>query len=193
MSSLSKLNQTLIQLAWEANKLDQKRGSQYQPLFDPSLFSNQNRYLLTPCVEESQQLLKKIEQEQCKLDPSITAIQFWCERLVSQITAIKKELDAPDVRKNEPDPFVITKHSIHKLQQDVRQHKDWLIQLETGLQIRKQGIEKCTTLNAQKLKRQEIMAYEGRIQRCQASLAKILQQIALREESDEMKTDINND
>ncbi|EAR56221.1 hypothetical primosomal replication protein N'' [Photobacterium sp. SKA34] len=180
MIDLSRLISLIEQLKLQAADVDRKRGESFKPLFDETLFKTRSK-LLTPCVNEVHnelQLLQK-EQQAGRLLPART--QHLCEKIVSQIQAIQRELATLNIRKKEPKNQAGWRRPINEIYQDLNQHKDWERRLKAMLRDKELLISRCASQFEQQQLQKEILALEGRISRCQAALIKIETDISNRE------------
>ncbi|MBC7004766.1 primosomal replication protein [Photobacterium sp. BZF1] len=180
MLDFQRLEDIATQLAHEAASTDRKRGEAPRPLFDEQLFHCRSK-LLVPCVNEIRDEIRALNREHKagKLHPSRT--QHVCERIVSQIQAVQRELATQQIRKNEPKRSAGWRKPIHELYQDLAQHQDWERRLAAMQRDKELMIARCTTLAEQQKMQKEVLALEGRLARCRTALAKIEKDISLRE------------
>ncbi|ELR67297.1 Primosomal replication protein N prime prime [Photobacterium marinum] len=180
MPDLKRLENILDQLAHEAAQTDRKRGEAQRPLFDEQLFLCRSK-LLTPCVNEVRSEIKALRDERRAGKLNTTRTQHICEKLVAQIQAIQRELATKQIRKNEPKRNQGWRRPIHELYQDLAQHQDWERRLAAMQRDKEMMLTRCTTLAEQQKMQKEVLALDGRLSRCRASLAKIEKEISQRE------------
>ncbi|MCD9500740.1 prepilin peptidase [Photobacterium phosphoreum] len=180
MIDLSRLQELIEQLQHQAAETDRIRGEAQRPLFDQQLFRNHSK-LLTPCVAEVAQELAALQKEQQagKLLPERT--QHVCEKLIAQIHAIQREFATQKIRKNEPKQAVRWQRSINDIYQDLNKHKEWERRLKSMLHDKEAIFNRCNSQFEQQQAQKEILALEGRINRCQAALIQLENEINRRE------------
>ncbi|SMY14985.1 MULTISPECIES: primosomal replication protein [Photobacterium] len=180
MIDLSRLHSLVEQLQHQAAETDRIRGEASRPLFDQQLFRYRSK-LLAPCVAEIAQELAILQKEQQtgKLLPERT--QHVCEKLVAQIHAVQREFATQHIRKNEPKQAIRKQRSINQLYQDLNQHRDWERRLKSMLRDKESLVNRCGSQFEQQQLQKEVLALEGRINRCQAALIKLEDEINRRE------------
>lgn len=180
MIDLSRLQLIVDQLKQQAAEADRLRGEAQRPLFDQQLFKNRSK-LLSPCVTELAQELANLRKEQQanKLIPERT--QHICEKLIAQIHAIQRELATKKIRKSEPKQYTQWQRPLNDTYQDLNQHKDWERRLKSMLRDKELLLSRCNSMFEQQQLQKEILALEGRINRCQAALKKLETEITQRE------------
>jgi len=180
MPDLKRLENILEQLAHDAAQIDRKRGEASRPLFDEQLFFCRSK-LLTPCVTEVRSEITALRNERKAGILQASRTQHICEKVVAQIQAIQRELATLQIRKNEPKRRQGWRRPIHEMYQDLAQHQDWERRLAAMQRDKEMMLNRCSTLAEQQQLQKEILAVEGRLSRCRASLTKIEKDISLRE------------
>ncbi|MDN2480727.1 primosomal replication protein [Vibrio agarivorans] len=170
MVELSKIDKVLTALSVQASELDKQRGEHHLALFDEQLFQTRSR-LLHPCVVESQHIVDSIKREQEQGTLTHERAEYLSEKLISQISAIQRELSTSMIRSQEPKHSSHFRKPIHVLHQDLIQHQEWEARLQQMLQT--------ATLQGQS--QQVIEATQQRLNRCRAARIKIENQITDRE------------
>ncbi|KHT61694.1 prepilin peptidase [Photobacterium gaetbulicola] len=180
MLDFQRLEELTTQLADKAAETDNKRGEAQRPLFDEQLFHCHGK-LLTPCVAEIREEIQALsrEHQQGKLDP--LRAQHICERIVSQIQAIERELATLAIRKNEPHPTRKWQKPIYELKQDLAQHQVWAKRLATMQRHKERALSQCRSADEQQVLQNEAATLAERLRRCKIALAKIEKQISMRE------------
>lgn len=180
MLDFQRLEKIVTQLADEATSTDSKRGEAQRPLFDEQLFHCRSK-LLGPCVEEIHDEIFALSREhaQGKLNPSRT--QHVCERIVSQIQAVQRELATQQIRKNEPQRTRSWRKPIYELKQDLAQHQEWAKRLTTMQRTKERAVSRCRSVEERQSLESEAATLADRLYRCRAALAKIEKQISMRE------------
>lgn len=179
MSKLDSLQPVLTQLAQHAAALDRQRGEQHQPLFDERLFRCKAR-LLVPCTEEAQSTFDTIvREEQAKLLTAGRA-EYLTERLLSQISAIQRELSTPDIRRQAPRHPHHFRKPINELYQELAQHQEWERRLMEMVRAKEQALATAPSFQ-QQAAQQALIATEQRLKRCQEAKIKLEKQITYRE------------
>lgn len=180
MSDLDRLEAVIDQLTKEAAQVDRQRGEASRHLFDEQLFFCRSK-LLTPCVNEIHSEIKALRKEHQAGKLQASRTQYICEKVVAQIQAIQRELATLQIRKNEPQKQGSWHRPIHKLYQDLSQHKDWEHRLAAMLRDKEMLFSRCATMIEQQILQKEILALEGRLSRCRIALIKIEKSIRHRE------------
>ncbi|AJR07892.1 prepilin peptidase [Photobacterium gaetbulicola] len=180
MLDFQRLEDLATQLADEAANTDSKRGEAQRPLFDEQLFHCRSK-LLVPCVEEIREEILALSREhsQGKLNPSRT--QHICERIVSQIQAVQRELATQQIRKNEPQRTRSRRKPIYELKQDLAQHQVWAKRLANMQRHKERALSQCRSADEQQVLQNEAATLAERLRRCKIALAKIEKQISMRE------------
>ncbi|WEM43086.1 primosomal replication protein [Photobacterium sp. DA100] len=180
MLDFQRLEALTTQLADKAADTDSKRGEAQRPLFDEQLFHCHGK-LLVPCVEEVREEIQALsrEHQQGKLDP--TRAQHICERIVSQIQAIQRELATQTIRKNEPQRTRHWQKPIYELKQDLAQHLVWAKRLAAMQRHKERALSQCRSAEEQQVLQNEAATLAERLHRCRMALAKIEKQISMRE------------
>ncbi|KJY83199.1 prepilin peptidase [Vibrio galatheae] len=179
MSIVKQLQPTLEQLAVNAAALDRQRGEHHLPLFDERLFQCRAK-LLVPCVKEIQATLDSIirEENAGKLTPM--RAEYLTERLLAQISAIKRELATTTIRKHEPKHSSYYRKPINELYQHLAQHQEWERRLMEMVRDKELALQYAPPFQQQSAQ-QSLIATEQRLKRCQEAKLKIEKQITYRE------------
>lgn len=180
MPDLQRLETLIDQLGKDAAQLDRTRGESERPLFDEHLFHCRSK-LLTPCVNELRDEIRALRMERRTGRLEAARTQYVCEKLVSQIQAIQRELATQQIRKNEPKRTSGWRKPIHQLYQDLAQHQDWERRLAAMLRDKEHLLNRRTSLTERQTLQQEVLALGGRLTRCRAALRKIEKDISLQE------------
>lgn len=85
------------------------------------------------------------------------------------------------IRKNEPKQAVRWQRSINDIYQDLNKHKEWERRLKSMLRDKEAIFNRCNSQFEQQQAQKEILALEGRINRCQAALIQLENEINRRE------------
>lgn len=179
MSRLNQLSNTLAQLASQAELVDHKRGEHYQPLFDEHLFQCKS-HLLLPCVHEIQATLTTLINEEQSGKLTTSSAQYLTERLLTQISAIQRELATLNIRHSEAKRNQEFRKPIHRLYQELAQHQNWEYRLMDMVSDKEQMLHSAP-LNQQPAAYQDLMITKQRLQRCRDAKVKLEKQIAFRE------------
>ena len=179
--NLKQLAQSLEGISKQAAILDRQRGEHHVPLFDERLFSCRSR-LLVPCVKETCATLDSImrEKEQNKL--TLLRADYLTERLVAQISAIQREISTTRLRKGEIKHSSHFRKPINVLYQELAQHQEWARRLRQ-LVIEKQIAASASTGFNKTEAQNVLLATEKRLERCEAALLKLENQITYREKN----------
>ena len=137
MKQFGQLSSLLEQLEQEATLLDNQRGEHHQALFDPKLFRCQSK-LLTPYTYEAHETLDKILCEQSSGSLSPDQAEFLSEKLLCQISAIKRELATTALRKSESTGKSFSQRNLNELYQSLAQHQQWEQRLKTLVKNKEQ-------------------------------------------------------
>ena len=180
MFDVTRLKAHVDQLLKDAAAVDRQRGEAFRPLFDEQLFQSRSK-LLTPCVEEISQEIKSLQREQQSGRLLASRTAHICDKIVAQIQAIQRELATQTIRKNEPKQNNTKQRPIHELYQDLAKHQEWERRLVGMSRDKAMMLNRCQSLAEQQILQKEILALEGRIQRCQSAVAQIEKQITFRE------------
>ncbi len=180
MPQLAKLQQQLNALAQQAESVDKQRGESYRPLFDQSLFRCLSRYL-SPCVNESLELLKTLQNEKQLGRLSSNHAEYLCGKLINQVAAIQREIATITIRRNEKLSANKPSVEIHQLYQNLAQHQNWQRQLEQKIRDAEQKLELNPTASNHREIKQYILTTEKRLDRCKDSTKKIEKQILEKE------------
>ncbi|MGF1690433.1 primosomal replication protein [Photobacterium kagoshimensis] len=180
MFDVSRLKAHVDQLQKEAAAVDRQRGEAPRPLFDEQLFQSRSK-LITPCVEEISHEIKSLQREQASGRLLASRTAHICDKIVAQIQAVQRELATQTIRKNEPAKNNTRQVPIHELYQDLAKHQEWERRLVGMQRDKTMMLNNCRTLAEQQVIQKEILALEGRVQRCQAAVTRIEKHISIRE------------
>ncbi|SHF71387.1 primosomal replication protein PriC [Vibrio gazogenes] len=180
MIDLSRLHDLIFSLEQQAIKLDEQRGEQHNPLFDPQLFRCKS-LLLVPCITELKNTYHEIVQSQEHQRLTTTQATYLTERLLNQLNAIQRELATAELRKKESHGLP-RQTSISSLYQELAQHQDWERRLQEMIFEEEQRLEtKSMGLTEKTSCQQAILTLEQRLIRCQQSRQRIENKITARE------------
>ncbi len=177
--NIEQLSVHLEQMAKQAALLDRSRGEHHVPLFDERLFSCRSR-LLVPCVKEAKATLGTLLREQNEGKLTALRAEYITERLVAQISAIQREISTTKIRKNEIKHSSHFRKPINVLYQELAQHQEWARRLREMVLDKEKAVETAPSFaraEAQKV----LLATEQRLERCEAALVKLENQITHRE------------
>ncbi|MGR5235376.1 primosomal replication protein [Vibrio alfacsensis] len=177
--NINQLSENLEQMAKQAALLDRQRGEHHVPLFDERLFHCRSR-LLVPCVKEANATLDAIIREQNAEKLTALRAEYLTERLVAQIAAIQREISTTKIRKNEIKHSSHFRKPINVLYQELAQHQEWARRLKEMVLEKQHALDTAPSFmrsEAQKV----LLATEQRLERCQAALLKLENQITYRE------------
>lgn len=149
----------------QAQQIDQSRGENSKPLFDQKLFSCQTRLLL-PCAREAQKILETLEQEQKNGHLSAERAEHLCEKLLNQISALKREMATLSIRQQEKRFSSKPNISINQLYQNLAQHQEWERRLENMVFDAQSQIDSSTDPIQRQALQQHMIASENRLARC---------------------------
>ncbi|NOH62972.1 primosomal replication protein [Vibrio sp. RE88] len=179
MKQFGQLSSLLEQLEQEATLLDNQRGEHHQALFDQNLFRCQSK-LLTPYAYEAHETLDKILCEQSAATLSAEQAEFLSEKLLCQISAIKRELATTVLRQSEPTGKSFSQRNLNELYQSLAQHQQWEQRLKALVKSKEQE-HKLATPRDKSLAAQTLQSAQRRLQRCQHAKIKIEKQISYKE------------
>ncbi|MGB2079556.1 MAG: primosomal replication protein [Vibrio sp.] len=166
-------------LAQQAAQRDRQTGEHHQALFDEQLFHCRAR-LLTPYVSEAKSTLESIIREhQAKRLTQLRA-EHLSQRLLAQISALKRELATSAMRGQEPKHWQHNRKPINHLYQELAKHQEWELRLKDLVLAKKYALSQ-TSGPAQVTAQKALIATEQRLSRCQAAKLKIEKQITFRE------------
>jgi primosomal replication protein N'' len=180
-NNFSEIGEKLNALGVEAAQLDRVRGEHHVALFDQTLFHCQSR-LLIPCVEEARGTFESINREQHNGRLTALRAEYLTERLLAQISAIARELSTNRLRKTEIKHSSHYRKPINSLYQELAQHQEWARRLRDLVSQKQQELNRAPAFNksqAQKV----LLATEQRLERCQAAIFKLENQITHREKN----------
>ncbi|EDP59042.1 primosomal replication protein [Vibrio sp. AND4] len=179
--NIKQLSENLTQMSNQAAVLDRQRGEHHVYLFDERLFHCRSR-LLTPCVKEANTTLDTIIREQDEGKLTALRAEYLTERLVAQITAIQREISTTKIRKGEIKHRSHFRKPINLLYQELAQHQEWARRLREMVLEKQHAVEVAPSFaraEAQKV----LIATEKRLERCEAALLKLENQITHREKN----------
>ncbi|WNJ95460.1 primosomal replication protein [Vibrio ruber] len=180
MIDLSRLHDLIFSLEQQATQLDEQRGEQHYPLFDPQLFRCKS-HLLVPCITELKNTYHEIVQSQEHQRLTTTQATYLTERLLNQLNAIQREIATVELRKKERHGLP-RETSISSLYQQLAQHQDWERRLQSMIFEQEQQLEIKPMHSAEKKScQQAILTLEQRLIRCQQSRQRIENKITARE------------
>lgn len=179
MNPFSQLSPLLDQLEQDAAQLDVNGGEHHDDRFDKKLFRCQSK-LLTPCVHEAHETLDKILYEQSTGTLTPQQAEFLTDRLLCQVSAIKRELATQSLRANEPIRKSFSQQSLNALYQSLAQHQEWEQRLKALVQ-EKESQHKCAPPKDKSFAAQTLQSARRRLQRCQQAKIKIEKQITYKE------------
>lgn len=171
-SLLQVLRTRIEELAQAIAPLSLQRASQAR--FDRKLFathSTQFKDYLLEVQGNMNQLQHSVEQ--AKTDQ----VAFLAEKLVGQIAALQRELATKELRKNEPQ-----KPEPENYYQKLATHQDYERRLQAMINDRESQHAVQTTMAGQQKLQREILALEGRLQRCRQALARLERMIERQEQ-----------
>ncbi|MDW6003706.1 primosomal replication protein PriC [Vibrio mangrovi] len=180
MIDLSRLHEVIHSLEQQAVRLDEQRGEQRYPLFDPLLFRCKS-HLLEPCVAELKNTYHEIVQTQEHQRLTATQATYLTERLLNQLNAIQRELATAELRKKESHGLP-HETSISSLYQELAQHQDWERRLQGMIFEKEQQLETQPMTHGERQScQQTILTLEQRLIRCQQSRQRIENKITAKE------------
>ncbi|WP_299998109.1 primosomal replication protein PriC [uncultured Cedecea sp.] len=162
-SLLQVLHSRIEELAVAIAPLSQQRTSQAR--FDKKLFTTHSTQLKDYLLE----VRANMEKLQHSVEQKRTAqVAFLAEKLVEQLAALQRELATKELRKNEwQQPEAVNFY------QKLATHQDYERRLQAMINDREnQYAVQETRVGQQKLQR-EILALEGRLQRCRQALTRL--------------------
>ncbi|WP_261817149.1 primosomal replication protein [Vibrio gallicus] len=180
MADFSRLSEKLTQLKHYAAQLDKKRGEHHLPLFDSGLFQCRAK-LLVPCVDEASRTFESICSEQRHQRLTTPRAQYLTERLVSQISALQREISTSHFRKDEPKHSSYYRKPINQLYQELAQHKEWERRLQELVIDKNNALEQASGFNRSHAQ-QEVLKTDQRLERCKQAIVKLEKQITYREQ-----------
>lgn len=169
---LQALEQQIATLASEV----QPRGDVPIPQarFDAALFANHGTRLRDYLAE----VQKNFAQLQTAVKDNRSAhVAFLAEKLVTQLTALQREMATQTLRRKNQPKEVAAVDLYHKL----AEHQEYERRLISMIEDRESLLGQQTTFAAQKKLQQELAAIEGRLVRCRQALARIERNIERKE------------
>lgn len=179
MSQLKQLVGTLEQLSVQAAALDRARGEHHQALFDERLFHGSVRLLL-PCVKEANATLETLIREEDSGRLTALRAEYLSERLLSQISAIQREIATQSIRKKEPKHYSHYQKPINVLYQELAQHQEWERRLMEMVRDKLFALDNASPFSQQQAQ-QALLSTEQRLERCRNAKIKLENQITYRE------------
>ncbi len=169
---LHALNQQIETLAGEIEPIG--HVSAQQARFDVALFATKGTRLRDYLAEIRQNLsqLNQVVKEKRQAQ-----VAFVAERLISQITALQRELATQALRKNNQTP----ERKSHDNYTRLAEHQQFERRLIGMIQDRESTLGQLATFSDQQRVQKELAALEGRLMRCRQALAKIERQIERQE------------
>ncbi|MFZ4834075.1 primosomal replication protein PriC [Rouxiella sp. Mn2063] len=162
--TLQLLEQQIENLAQEIAPIANTPAQQAR--FDVSLFATKG-YRLRDYLAEVRQTfaqLKTVVEEKRQAQ-----VAFIAERIVTQITALQRELATQSLRKADKAPVSRSSDNYARLA-ETQQFERRLIAM---IEDRESSLGKLTTFDEQKQVQKELAALEGRLMRCRQALSKI--------------------
>lgn len=141
--------------------------------FDNQLFHTRAVYF-RDYLEETENTLQQLRH--CVETHQHAQVAFLAERLVAQLAALQRERATESLRKNEPTPR-LQENFYEKL----ATHQDFERRLLAMISDRENRHAALTQPSAQQTLQKEIVALEGRLQRCRQALVRIERQIECQE------------
>lgn len=178
---LNEVGLKLDELAVQAAHLDRQRGEHHTPLFDERLFACRSR-LLVPCVKETKATLDALLREQKEQRLTTQRAAYLTEQLVSQLSAIQREISTTTIRKNEIKHASHYRKPINSLYQELAQHQEWTRRLKEMVLEKQRELDAAPAFLRTQAQ-QALLATEQRLARCQAAMLKIENQITYREKN----------
>lgn len=176
---LDELNAYLNDLSEQAAHRDRISGEHHQALFDEQLFHSRSR-LLTPYVIEAKSTLTTLIHERDAKRLTAFRATHLSERLLAQVSALKRELATSKMRQKEPRHWQHSRKPINHLYQELAQHQEWELRLKDLVLTQKYKLTQ-TSGEAQIAAQQALITAENRLSRCQAAKLKIEKKITFRE------------
>ncbi|WP_434355998.1 primosomal replication protein [Parasalinivibrio latis] len=178
---LATLNNLLTEMAKQAAQTDRSRKEGWEPLFDEQLFYCRSS-LLTPYVAEAKHNLETLETEQRENRLSAARASHLCERLLNQVTALKREQSTGRLRtKFRNTTYRKPSVTARQLYENLAQHREWERRLENMVREEELRHANCASWDEQQACQQKILATESRLQRCRDAITNIEKQIAKKE------------
>ena len=170
-SLLQALRTRIEELAVAIAPLSHQRASQAR--FDRKLFATHSTQLKDYLLEVRMNMDKlQYSVEQARTDQ----VAFLAEKLVVQLAALQRELATKELRKSERQL-----PEAENYYQKLATHQDYERRLQTMINDRESQHAVQTTLIGQQKLQREILALEGRLQRCRQALARLERVIERRE------------
>lgn len=162
-SLLNALRTRIEELAIAIAPLAQQRTSQAR--FDRKLFATPSTQL-KDYLQEVHVNMDKLQScvEQARADQ----VSFLAEKLVEQIAALQRELATKELRQTEQQ-----QPEAENFYQKLATHQDYERRLQAMINDRESQHAQQTTLVGQQKLQREILALEGRLQRCRQALVRI--------------------
>ena len=162
-SLLHVLRTRIEELSVAIAPLSQQRTSQAR--FDRKLFVTHSTQLKDYLLEV-QENMDKLQHcvEQARTDQ----VAFMAEKLVEQLAALQRELATSELRKKERQP-----PEAENFYQKLATHQDYERRLQAMINDRENQHAVQTTLAGQQKLQREILALEGRLQRCKQALTRL--------------------
>lgn len=162
-SLLQMLHTRIEELAEAIAPLSQQRTSQAR--FDKKLFATHSTQL--------KDYLLEVRENMDKLQHSVELartdqVAFLAEKLVEQLAALQRELATTDLRKSEKQ-----QPEAENFYQKLATHQDYERRLQAMINDRESQHAVQTTLVGQQKLQREILALEGRLQRCKQALTRL--------------------
>lgn len=162
-SLLKLLNTRIDELATAIAPLAQQRTSQAR--FDKKLFTTHSTQLKDYLLEVRANMNKlqySVEQKRTE------QVAFLAEKLVEQLAALQRELATKELRDGER-----KQPETENFYQKLATHQDYERRLQAMINDRENQHAQQTTLVGQQKLQREILALEGRLQRCRQALNRL--------------------
>ena len=162
-SLLQVLHSRIEELATAIAPISLQRASQAR--FDKKLFATHSTQLKDYLLEvraNMDKLQRSVEQARAE------QVAFLAERLVEQLAALQRELATKELRKSERQ-----QPEAENFYQKLATHQDYERRLQAMINDRENQHAVQTTLAGQQKLQREILALEGRLQRCRQALIRL--------------------
>lgn len=162
-SLLQVLHSRIEELATAIAPISLQRASQAR--FDKKLFATHSTQLKDYLLEvraNMDKLQHSVEQKRTE------QVAFLAEKLVEQLAALQRELATKELRKSERQ-----QSEAENFYQKLATHQDYERRLQAMINDRENQHAGQTTLAGQQKLQREILALEGRLQRCKQALTRL--------------------
>ena len=169
---IAQLERQLEQLAHAVAPYANERTAQAR--FDHQLFHSHSTRL-GDYLQETRKTMEQLKQS--VQGHHSERVAWMAERIVSQISALQRELSTRSLRKNDYAPV----NKAENLYEKLAQHQDYERRLRAMIADRESLLSVQETLAQQQKIQKELAALEGRLQRCLQALKRIERSIEYRE------------